>query len=125
MTIPRSPVPDLLKRFVPTSYKFAAKGVVIETNDLDLLEMFDDPLALSEFKSGFQIRIIREPAAQVASEALCVLQTEELAVLLFGSGTRILVDREQQRIFAFVTPDVTNENLVTSYLPLAMRPTTS
>lgn len=121
MTTPRGPVPDLLKRFVPTPHKFVAKGVVIETNDLALLEMFDDPEMLSAFKSGFEIRIIREPAAHIASEALRILQTAEIAVLQFGSGTRILVDREQQRIFAFVTPDVTNESLVTRYLPLAMQ----
>jgi hypothetical protein len=124
MTTPRTPVPDLLKRFVPTPYKLIAQGFVVETNDLDLLEQFDQRThldALAPIARNFHIRVIRDATAPSASEAIRAICTGKVCALLVGMGTIILVDRELRRVFSFVASNISQELFANTYLPMAIR----
>lgn len=117
MSLPRSSVPDLLKRFVPTSFKLIARGCVIETNDVDILEEFDDPSAT--IPAGFHIRIVRDDeTVNLRSDVrlACTLK----ACLLLSEGTIVMVDRERQSVFGFVSPNTAAKEFVQHLLPLAL-----
>ena len=119
------PPPDLLKRFVATPFKFIAHGFTIETNDLDLLEQFDQRDQLNAFAavaSDFRIRVIREATDPAnASEEVRTICAESSCAVLVGMDTIILVDREQRRVFAFVARDLPQERFAHQLLPSAIR----
>jgi hypothetical protein len=119
----RTPVPDLLNRFVATPYKLISQGFVVETNDLDLLEQFDHRSglhALAEIAPQFHIRVIRETEAPKSDEEMRVICTESVCIVLVGMGTIIMVDREQHRVLSFVAPGVPEQRFAHFYLPLAL-----
>ena len=123
MIIPRNPVPDLLKRFVRTPYKLIAKGAIVETNDLDLLEQFEignGSARLATIAPNFHIRVIRDSGAPTGSNRVEVFSEDEVCVLLVGDGTVIMVDHEERRVYAFLASDISNEQFAQVYLPLAI-----
>lgn len=119
----RNPVPDLLHRHVPTPHKLAANGIAIETNDADMLNELQsisgsDP----RLASKVYIRIIREISGPAGTpNGLRILRVGPLCLVLVGNGTMIMADSEQRCVFAFVTPDVTNNYFAQVCLPLALR----
>ena len=123
MIATRSAVPDLLKRFVPTPYKLIARGATVETNDLELLEQFeinDNSVRLATLTPNFHMRVIRDATAPADSNSVRMLCQAPVCLLLVGSGTIIMVDREFRKVFAFLASDVSNERFAHLYLPLAM-----
>lgn len=123
MIVPRNPVPDLLKRFVRTPYKLIAKGAIVETNDLDLLEQFEIGIGsakLATVAPNFRIRVVRDPEAPTGSRQVHNYSSEAMCVLQVGEGTVIMVDLEERRVFAFLASDISNEQFAHLYLPLAV-----
>jgi hypothetical protein len=123
MSTPRTAVPDLLKRFVPTRYKLIARGTVVETNDIDLLEQFDigrGTERLSAMAPEYRIRVVRDTSATAGSDDARVMCTEQVCLLTVGTGTIIMVDREQKCVFTFLARNVTNRQFANIYLPMAM-----
>lgn len=124
MTFPPDPVPDLLNRFVPTPYKMIAQGFSVETNDLDLLEQFDDRdrlHALTKIAPGFHFRMIREARCLQGSDEVRVMCAESVCVVTIGLGTIIMVDRKLHRLLSFVAADISEKQLIHSYLPMALQ----
>lgn len=123
MSSPRSVVPDLLKRFVPTRYKLIARGTVVETNDIDLLEQFDigrGTERLSAMAPEYHIRVVRDVSAVAGTDEARVMCTEQVCLVTVGTGTIIMVDREQKTVFTFLARNVTNRQFANVYLPMAM-----
>jgi hypothetical protein len=119
----RNPVPDLLKRHVPTPYKLIAKDASLETNDPDILEQFEignGSVRLAEVAPNFHLRIVRDETASTGSGELQVLREGMVCVLLVGEGSVIMVDREHHKVFGFLAPDLSNERFAQVYLPLAI-----
>ena len=115
----RPPVPDLLMRFTPTPYRLISKGIVIETNDLDILDQFEGPYgtaALAVTVPELHLRVVRDPAAADLAGEVQTLEFDALRVTTAGAGTALLFDREQRKIFAFVASDVPPRTLVESFL---------
>jgi hypothetical protein len=123
MTPPRTPVPDLLKRFVATPYKLIAQGFAVETNDLDLLEQFDQRAeldALAAIARNWHIRVIRESDLAGAGEQIRAICTESVCAVLVGIGTIIMIDREQRQVISFLSSNIPRRHFVQTYLPLAI-----
>lgn len=123
MTPPRTPVPDLLNRFAATPYKLIAQGFLVETNDLDMLEQFDQRTqldALAAIARNFHIRVIRDADAPSAGEETRAICTEAVCAVLVGMGTIIMVDREQRRVLSFVASSVSQKRFAHVYLPMAI-----
>jgi hypothetical protein len=115
----RPHVPDLLLRFTPTPYRLISKGVVIETNDLDVLDQFDGPYAIATLAStipNLHIRIVRDPAAPDDSGEVQVLEFGPLRVITIGTGTALFFDRELHRLFGFVSSQVSARTLVETHI---------
>jgi hypothetical protein len=123
MTPPPTPVPDLLKRFTATPYKLIAQGFVVETNDLDLLEQFDQRAeldALAAIARNFHIRVVRESELASSSEEIRAICTDSVCAVLVGMGTIIMVDREQRRVLSFVASNISQQRFAHTYLPMAI-----
>ncbi len=123
MTPPRTTVPDLLQRFTATPYKLIAQGFVVETNDLDLLEQFDQRAeldALAAIARNFHIRVIREKDLRSSSEEIRTICTDSVCAVLVGLGTIIMVDREQRRVLSFVASNISQQRFAHTYLPMAI-----
>ena len=115
----RLPVPDLLMRFAPTPYRLISKGLVIETNDLDILDQFDGPNGVVPLLSSIpnlHIRIVRDASVSEISGEVQASEFGPLRVVTIGTGTVLFFDRELHRLFGFVASRVPAHTLVESYL---------
>ncbi len=119
----RRPVPDLVKRFVPTPYKLIAQGSTLETNDLDLLNHFEAGTNIGSLTLDFQVRVIRETCGDAELGEIRQCRDGDLSLLMVGNGTVTMVDRRQRRVYAFLSPNVTNHQFAYIYLPMAMEQT--
>ena len=116
MRSPREPVPDLLKRFVPTPFKRVTSGLTIESNDVSLLDAFD---AVQAEPFGYKIRIVREGAFPPIHST--TVACTDATCLLVSSDAVIVVDREHKVAFVFVASGVLPESLAQELLPAALR----
>ena len=114
---PREPVPDLLKRFVPTSFKLIAKGYSIDTNDVGLLDSLEQSSV--QVPAGYHLRLVRDDEIFWAAPSTRTSCTRT-SCLILNMGTVIMVDRERRYVFAFVSPETTAESFARDLLPSAL-----
>ena len=103
MNVLRNAPPDLLRRFVPTPFKWIAASTVLETNDLELLEAIDGRAILS-LAPDFTFRIVRDTCGDTGSEQR-IFDSGCLRLVTIGFRTLFLVDRSQRRSYAFLARD--------------------
>jgi hypothetical protein len=117
MAFPREPVPDLLNRFVATPYKLISHGCTIETNDVNLLEIFDD--APFDIPDGYHMRIVRDAELLPMSTRVRII-CSAASCLLLARGAVAMIDREHRHAYAFVSSETSAESFAQQYLRVAL-----
>jgi hypothetical protein len=97
--------------------------VRLETNDPDIAGAIQNLTACCETmndEGASHWRLIRDEQAPCGGRALSVFSGGPIAILLFGCGTVIAVDRERREVLGFVAADLSAEECATIVLPLVL-----
>jgi hypothetical protein len=101
------PIPDLLRRFIATPHTFCTgvgeASARLETNDLALLADFQ--AEVQHLPLGYAWRLIRDDVTSRGDETT-VIVSGPLTVVLLGTVTLVVVDRDRRQVLGFVASDV-------------------
>jgi hypothetical protein len=120
-------VPDLLHRFVETPYAVTLTSdnvtVKIEANEFALISKMHLAIVFwHRFENGILTwKLIRDEAAPCSEKELTILSADPLNILLAGTGTVIAIDRELREVLGFIAPNVSNDEFVTTLLPIVLK----
>jgi hypothetical protein len=123
-------IPDLLRRFVPTPYRFwivlASTIVRFETNDQELLRAFrtraDQLLAgLASSVKSWSWKIIRDYDVSHDTDELFLLSGETLSTLFLGTGTVVAIDWNRGELLGFVASEITAKCFLDMLLGVAQK----
>jgi hypothetical protein len=102
-----APIPDLLRRFIATPHTFCIgvgeNSVRLETNDLALLADFQSEV--QQLPLGYSWKLIRDDVTGRGDETT-VIVSGSLIVVLLGTVTLVIVDRDRRQVLGFVASDV-------------------
>ena len=121
--------PDLLRRFVPTTYVFGGRdgsnNIFIESNDLEIALSVRDSGVLQDLGAkdgGLFCKIIRDSTSSDDGSGMMVVSDGVLRVLYWGRGTILIHDCERAELLGFVSSNVKGRDLVSSIFPALFVP---
>lgn len=122
-------LPDLLRRFVATPYRFGAilysKTVTFETNDRELLIGFRaraEELAgvlVSSSGKPWYWKVVRDYDISNEGDDALLLSSKELTTLSLGMGTVVAFDWNSGELLGFVAANISTEYLLDALLDVA------
>jgi len=119
------PIPDLLRRFVPTPHTTVLSHpdgeLRIESNDpvyeQYLLEHFSNASPDALLRAIEHLKLIVEHSLPQDGEDLTRLDAAHLRTVLRGTNTILIHDSETRELFVFLAKGVSREELVQRLLP--------
>lgn len=118
-------IPDPLLRFVPTPY-----GCILPHNDGETRiesnseRLVDDVLkrSIPPLQTVLHFRVIVDDSVEEDGEALTYVHSVHIQTLLRGTTTMLIFDRESRELLAFLSPNISSEELFTRLLPAVLIP---
>lgn len=123
-------LPDLLRRFVETPYRFkivlCSTFIAFETNDQELLSIFRARAEqlLNALRAGDQPwrwKIVRDDHVPLEGSRISVLSGEMLTTIFIGTGTIVAIDHGRSELLGFVAANVHAEHLLDALLDAAQQ----
>lgn len=124
-------LPDLLRRFTATPYRFAAllhtTVITFETNDHKMLAAFE---ARSEELAGalmsfpgrqWHCKIVRDFDVSNKNDEPYLINTQTLSTLFLGTGTFLGIDWQQGELLGFVAADLSSIDLLDALITVAQQ----
>ena len=107
MSVEYEPIPDLLRRFVPTPLHFDTgvdeSSVRLETNDRAVLDDFQSQVP--RFPKSYTWKLIRDEVPTTGNETT-VLVAGALTLFVLGAETYVVIDWRRRQVLGFVAADI-------------------
>ena len=123
-------LPDLLRRFVPTPYRFEvafhSAVVVFDTNDPGLLAAFRASAeqvarVLESNHTFWHWKIVRDYDISQGGYEIFLLNGEMLTTLFQGRGTVLAIDWDRGEVLGFLSADASIRQLIETLPDVARR----